>query len=209
MYLQPEPVRATDTPRSTSSPARSASSAASDPLSRCAELMARASTSGFEYSPKSTRVDSPIDDALQRAARRVPGLRAHHDRARRASSASRAATSAAICSRTAGRRDRSPTARRTRGSKRCCPTSAGSGFDPTQQPHGRRTPHPRRGRARLCRRAADARRLTRGSARSRASSRSRSASDRASMRHRRTTPFVPWMSRDASAPLPEASGTDQ
>ena len=35
----------------------------------------------IEYAPNTTKVDSPIDDALQRTARRLPGFCAHHDSA--------------------------------------------------------------------------------------------------------------------------------
>ena len=52
-----------------------------DPLCTVKKLMADVHTR-FEYSPKSTRVDSPIDDALSAAARRLPGLRPRDDRAR-------------------------------------------------------------------------------------------------------------------------------
>ena len=33
----------------------------------------------FDYAPNTTEVDSPIDDALAIAARRLSGFRAHHD----------------------------------------------------------------------------------------------------------------------------------
>ena len=61
--------------------ARAWTSTAATIRCRCCAASAPTSTTRFEYSPKSTRVDSPIDDALRGAAGRVPGLRAHHDRA--------------------------------------------------------------------------------------------------------------------------------
>ena len=49
-----------------------------DPLTTAREIMA-AIHHGFEYVPNATRVDSPIDEALGRAPRRLPGLQPRDD----------------------------------------------------------------------------------------------------------------------------------
>ena len=85
----------------------------------------------FEYSPQSTRVDSPIDDALESAARRVPGLRAHHDRAGAPARQCRAATSAAICSSQEDSADRSADGATHAWVEALLPDLGWVGFDPT------------------------------------------------------------------------------
>ena len=62
-----------------------------DPLTTARALMS-AVHGGFEYAPNSTRVDSPIDEALAARARRVPGLHPRDDRGAAPARACRAAT---------------------------------------------------------------------------------------------------------------------
>ena len=62
--------------------ASSASSRGRDPLTTLRAADGASCHARFEYSPQSTRVDSPIDEALATRRGRLPGLRAHHDRAR-------------------------------------------------------------------------------------------------------------------------------
>ena len=84
----------------------------------------------LRYEPRTTRVDSPIDEALAAKARRVSGLRAHHDgagpRPRHSVPLRQRLSRAALV----GPRPIRPSMPRTRGSRRCCRTSAGSASIP-------------------------------------------------------------------------------
>ena len=187
-------------------PRARASSAATIRWSLLRRLDARASTTRFEYSPKSTRVDSPIDEALRGAAGRLPGLRAHHDRARAA-----ARHPVPLRQRLpvpSGRRRRAIAGRRDArvGRSAGCPDLGWVGFDPTNNLDRRRSPHPRGGRPRLRRRAADARRLQGRRARCAASWRSPCASaptgqGQAMAAHEVPT-HMPWVSREVPSSLP-------
>ena len=86
----------------------------------------------FGYAPYTTRVDSPIDEALNARAGGVPGLHAHHARLAAPAGFARAGTSAATSrrARSVKIRGRAPSPP-TRGSKCCCRDWAGSAFDPT------------------------------------------------------------------------------
>ena len=66
-----------------------------DPLMLVQELNQRL-FEYFEYVPRHTRVDSPIDEAIVSGTRRLSGLRPHHDRACSATSAFPRAMSPAI-----------------------------------------------------------------------------------------------------------------
>ena len=137
---------------------RSASSAATIRSSLLRRLMGEI-YARFEYSPQSTRVDSPIDDALE-ARRGVCQDFAHIFIALVRPLGIPAATSAAICSSDAGSHDRSADGA-THAWVEALParTSAGSASIPTNNLIAERPAHPRRHRPRLRRRAADARRL--------------------------------------------------
>ena len=113
---------------------------------------------GFEYVPNSTRVDSPIDDALASrrgvcqdfthlmlAALRHLGLPCRY-------------VSGYIAPRImAGRAGSDRASPRTPGSRCCCRSSGGSGFDPTHNMEAGLPSRARGHRARLCGRAAHSR----------------------------------------------------
>ena len=144
------------------SPTRSAPAAerAHDPLTTVRQVMA-AMHRDFEYAPQQHARRLADRRGAGRAPRRLPGLRAHHDR-------DAAALGAAL-----PLRERLPRATRATAiaTARCTSAthawvevllpgrSGWVGFDPTNNIDAGRPPHPRRHRPRLRRRAADARRL--------------------------------------------------
>ena len=124
--------------------------------------------------------------------------------------ASQRATSAAICSRPPEVRTARRTARRTRGLKCCCQTSAG--WDSTHKQSDRRRPsYPRGNGTRLCRCASNARRfsLQRGQHRSKRAERVGYVGPAQSPLSNDLTPFTPWMARESVEPAVDDSEQQQ
>ena len=170
-----------------------------DPLCTVKKLMSDVHTR-FEYSPKSTRVDSPIDDALS-SRRGVCQDFAHVMIAlvRRLGIPCRYVSGYLF-------QEHDGTSRSVDGATHAwveawLPGLEWVGFDPTHNTTTGRTPHPRRGRARLRGRAADARRVQGIERDEERAGRRRVSGNRARLRHRRHAVHPVDVARSRRPPL--------
>ncbi len=154
----------------------------------------------FTYAPSRTTSRFADRRGAEGARGRVPGLRAHHDCARAAASAFRAATSAATCRRASDEQAMVGGGCDARVGRSVLPTLGWVGFDPDQRHAGGRAAHrawPSAATTRMCRRRAA---CFEGEARQRAGGAGHGVAVRRADSPDRVLPMTTWVAPEVAEP---------